>query len=173
MTRVWSVLLLQGWLITVLPWFCTSSERLISIFFRYRPLGQSHQLPIESIETKSICSANMATPSGCPYMVTTIDNLQSPHIIPSDEDSIWSEAPLLITIDIQPLSPPQNYDPSNEPNDETLHKNSVETLSIHTLNLVHSDATNLLPVPPPPSSAPYKNRTHLELLNLHRILGCR
>ena len=55
----------------------------------------------------------------------------------------------------------------------TLHKNSVEPLSIRTLNLVHRDAKNLSPIPPSLAPVPCDNRTQFESLNIHRIFGCR
>ena len=105
--------------------------------------------------------------------VTPPDNLPSQHIIPSDEDSISSEPPIPITTYVQPLHPPPTWDPTTEPRDETLDKNSVEPLSILTLRLFHNDATNIPPVSPLSTPVPCKNGTQFELLNLHRIFGCR
>ena len=115
----------------------------------------------------------MATPSGHPSTITPSDNSQSPHIIPSDEDYIFYETPLYITIDIQPVPPPPTKDPTTEPSYETLHKKSVEPLFIRTINIDHKDATNLPPVPLSSTPAPCKNRTHFKSLNLHRIFGFR
>ena len=70
-----------------------------------------------------------------------------------------------------PMSPTK--DQTTEPSDETLHKNSVESLSTRTINIVHNDATNIPPVPPSSTPAPCKNMTKFESLNLHRIFGCR
>ena len=133
---------------------------------------QSHQGPNDYIEPKSTWSINMATPSGRPSMITPSDNPQSPHIIPSDYDSICYEHTLPITTDIQPVHPPTTKYPTTETSDETLHKNSVEPLFVRTLNLVKKDATNIPPVPPSSTPAPCKNRTKFESLNLHRIFGC-
>ena len=105
-------------------------------------------------------------------MVTHPNNTQSPHIIPSDEDSISSEPPLPITTDIQPLPPPPTKDPTTEPSDETLHKNSVEPLSVRTINLVQNDATNIPLVPPSSTLAPCEIRIQFKFLNLNKIFGC-
>ena len=107
------------------------------------------------------------------HTITPANNPQSPHIIPLGEDSILSETPLPITTDIQYLPLTPTKDTTTEPSYENLNKNSVEPLSIHTLNLVHKDAKNLLPVPPSTTPAPSKNRTQFESLNLQRIFGCR
>ena len=81
-------------------------------------------------------------------MINPADNPQSTHIIPSDEDSICSKPPLPLTTDIQTVPPPPTKDPTTESSNETLHKNSVELLSIIDLNLVHNYANTLLTVPP-------------------------
>ena len=114
---------------------------------RYCTLGLSHQVPIDSVEPKSTWSTNMATPSGRPSTITPSHKPQSPHIIPSDEDSICSVSPLPITTYIQYLYPPQIKDPTTEPINETLHKNLVEPLSVGTLKLVRKDDTNIPLVP--------------------------
>ena len=140
----------------------------------YCPLGQSHQGTIDYIDNKSTYYTNTATTFGCPSMVTLPDKLPLPHIIPSYENSISSEPPLHITTDVQSLPPPPTEYPTTEPSDETLHKNSVEPLSIRTLHLVNKKATNLPPVPPSQTPEPCKNRAQFESLNLHRIFGgCR
>ena len=115
----------------------------------------------------------MAIPLGCPSTITPADNHEYPNLIPSDEDYIYTEPPLPIIKDIQPVAMPLTKDPTTEPSNETLQKNSVEPLSIRTLNLVHKYATNLLPIPPSSTPASFKNRTKLEALNLHRIFRCR
>ena len=104
-------------------------------------------------------------------MINPADNHQYPNLIPPDEDYICTEPPLPIIIDIQPVPLPPNDDTTTEPSDETLHKSSVEPLSICTLNLVHKYATNLPPVPMSSTTAPCKNRTKFEALNLHMISG--
>ena len=96
----------------------------------------------------------MATPSGRPSTITPAHKPQSPHIIPSDDDYICSETPLPITTDIQRVTPPPTKDPTTEPSDEAIHKNSAEPFSIHTLNLVHKDTTNVPSVPPSSKPAP-------------------
>ena len=123
-------------------------EESYDSIFSYLPLGRSHQGPIEYIEPKYTWSKNMATTSGLPSTVTPSDNPQSPHIIPSDEYSICSEPPPHITTEITPVPLPPTEDPTTEPSDEILQKNSIEPLSICTLNIVHKDATNIPPVPP-------------------------
>ena len=135
----------------------------------YPPLGWSHQVPMDYIEPKFTWSTNMATPSGHPSTITPDDNPQSPYIIPSYEDSIWSKPPLPITAHIQPVPPTSTEDTTTEPSDETLHRNSIEPLSICNLNLVHNDAINLPPVSPSSTPSPCKNRTQFESLNLHSI----
>ena len=90
----------------------------------------------------------MATPSGRPSTITPAHNPQYLNIIPSDEDYICTEITLPITTQINYILPPPTKDPTTEPSYETLHKNSIEPLSIRTINLVHNDATNILPVPP-------------------------
>ena len=106
-------------------------------------MGRSHQGPIDYIELESTWSTNMATPSGRPSTITSSDNLQSPHFIPSDKDYICYEPPLPMTTDIQHVPLPPTEDTATEPSDETLHKNYVKPLSISTINIVQKYATNL------------------------------
>ena len=114
----------------------------------------------------------MATPSGRPSTITTEPTPQSPHIIPSDEESISSKTSLTPSLNIDnPPQPPIKIKATDH-SDEILHKNSVEPLSIRTLNLVHRDANNLPPIHPLSTTAPCDNRTQFESLNLHRIFGC-
>ena len=87
-------------------------------------------------------------------MVTSPHNPQPPHIIPPYEYSICSEPTLPINTDIQNLPSPPTKDPTTESSNETLHKNSVETLSTRTINIVHNDSTNIPPVPPSSTPAP-------------------
>ena len=96
----------------------------------------------------------MATHSGCPSTITPDNNPQPPHIIPSYKDSICYEPPLPITTDVQPPLPPPTENPTTEPSDQTLQKNSVEPLSIRTLHIVNKNTTNLPPVPPSSTPAP-------------------
>ena len=79
----------------------------------------------------------MSTSSGHPPTITPADKPQTPHIVPSDDNYIYSEPPLPITTDIQTVPLPPTKDLTTEPSDETLHNNSVEPLSIRTLNIVH------------------------------------
>ena len=115
----------------------------------------------------------MATPSSPPLMITPTHTPRTPHIIPSDEESLSYKTPLLTSIDIGCLPPPPTKVPSTEPSDENLHKNSVETLSVHTINLVHEDITNIPPIPTLLTPAPCENRTQFKSLNIHRIFGCK
>ena len=115
----------------------------------------------------------MDTPSGRPSMITPGTTPQSPNIIPSDEDSISSQPPIHPSIDIDCLPQPSNKVPPTEPRNATLHKNSIDPLSICTLNLVHIDATNLPRIPLSSTPAPCENRTQFESLNIHRIFGFR
>ena len=89
----------------------------------------------------------MSTPYGQPSTTNPADKPQSPHIIPPDEYSIYSEPSLPIIACIQSLPLLPTKDPTTEPSDETIHKNYVEPLSICTLNLVQKYSTNLPPVP--------------------------
>ena len=114
----------------------------------------------------------MSTPSGRPSTITPDQNPQSPHIIPSDWDSICSEPPLLITTDIHFILLPPTKDTTTETSDETLHKNSVKPFSVCTLTLVHKDAANILPVPLLSAPATCKNRTQFKSLNIHSIFRC-
>ena len=139
--------------------------------FIYYPLVRSHQGLIDYIEPKSTWFTNMVIPSNLPSMITPADNHQYPHLIPLDDYYVFIETHLHITIDIQPVPPPPIKYPTNEPSEKTLHKKSVEPLSIRTLNLIHMDATNLPPVPPSSTLAPCKNMTQFESLILHRIFG--
>ena len=106
-----------------------------------RPLGASHQGPIDYIGPKSIRSTTMDTHSGRPSKITPYQKTQSPYIIPSDEESICYKPPLPTYIDINYLPPPPTKVPPTEPSNKTLHKNLVEPLSIHTLNLMTMGTT--------------------------------
>ena len=115
----------------------------------------------------------MTTPSGIPSTITPEITRQSTHIIPSDDEPITFQTSL-------PASLQRNNQPqslidikASEPSNAILQKNSVEPLSLCTLNLVHKDASNLPPIPPSSTPAPCENRTQFESLNLHRIFGCR
>ena len=125
------------------------------------------------MEPRYTRSTTKATPSGHPPTINPAQTPQSPHIITSDEKSL-SYKPLLPTsIYINGIPQPPNKVIPTESSNETLNKNSVEPLSIITLNLVHKDATNLPPLPHSLPPSPCKNRTQFEPLNLHRIFGCR
>ena len=115
----------------------------------------------------------MTTPSGIPSTITPELTLQSPHIIPSDDESITSQTslPESFQSDNQPKSLINIK--ASEPSDALLHNNLVEPLSLHTLNLVHKYASNLHPSPPSSTPAPCENITQFESLNPHRIFGCR
>ena len=115
----------------------------------------------------------MATYSGRPSTITPEPTPQSTHIIPSDEDSISSQPPLPPSIDIYCLPQPLTKVPPTEPSDATLNNNSIEPLSIRTLNLVHRYATNLPPLHLSSTPAPCDNQKQFESLNLHHIFGCR
>ena len=115
----------------------------------------------------------MATPYGCPSTINPGPAPQSPHIIPSDEESISSHPPLPPSIDIDCIPQPLTKVPPTEPSNATLHKKSIDPLSICTLSLVHRDATNLPPIAPSLTTATCENRTKSKPLNLHLIFGCR
>ena len=146
-----------------------SSDNIVS----YGSLGDSYQGTINYIEANFIISTAMAIPSGHPSTITLEPKPQSPNIIPSDEDSISSQAPLPTSINIDYPPQPSTKVTPIEPRDATLHKNYIKPLSILTINLVHRDATNLSPIPPSSTPSPFKNRTQFNSLNLHRIFGCR
>ena len=157
----------------LLPDFILQMEECYDKILSYQPLGTSHQGPIDYMEPRSTRSTTMATPSGRLSTITPDQKPQSPHIIPSDEESLSYKTPLLNSIDIGCLPPPPTKVPSTEPRDENLHKNSVETLSVHTINLVHEDITNIPPIPTLLTPAPCENRTQFKSLNIHRIFGCK
>ena len=118
-------------------------------------------------------SATMATPSGLPSTITPSQKLQSPHINPSDEEYISSQPLIPTSIDINCIPQPSTKVPPTEPSNTTLKKNSIEPLSIRTINLVHKDADNIRPIPPSSTLVSCKNRKHFESLNIHCIFGCR
>ena len=115
----------------------------------------------------------MPTPSGRQSTITTEPKPQSPPIIPSDEESISSQSTLPPSIDIYSIPQPLNKFPPTEPSDATLHKNSIKTLSICTLDLIYIGATSLPPIPPSLTPSPCENWTQFESLNIHRIFVCR
>jgi hypothetical protein len=57
--------------------------------------------------------------------------------------------------------------------DEELVKSSAEPISNKVLTSLHSDPTNLPPVPPSQTPGPAESRTVFDSLKLHRIFGCR
>ena len=156
-----------------LPDFIIQVEDSYDNIFSYRSLGASYQCPIKYTEPKSTSSKATDTPSGRPSIINPEPTPQSPHIIPSYEDSISSQASLPPSIYIGCLPQPSTKIKPTEPSDATLHKNSVEPLSISTLNLVHRDAINLLHIPPSSATSPCENKTQFESLNINRIFGCR
>ena len=91
------------------------------------------------------------------------------HIISSSTLNLLSLPP---SIYIKCLPQPPTKVPPTEPSNETLHKNSVEPISIRTLNMVHKGATNIPPVPHLSKPAPCKNSTQFKSLNIHIIFGC-
>ena len=125
------------------------------------------------METISTRSTTISKTSGRPSMITPSKTPQSPHIIPLDEESLSSQPPQPPSIDIECLPPPKTKVSPTKPRDETLHKKSVEPLSIRNRNLVHKDATNLPPIYLSSKLAPCENRTQFESQNLHKIFGCR
>ena len=139
----------------------------------YRPIGTSHQGPIDYMENRSLRSTTMATPSGRPSTITPAQTPQSPHIITSDEDSIFSQTPLPPYKYISYLPQPSTKVPPTEPINVTLQENFIEPLSVRSLNLVHKDAANIPPIPPSLMPAPCTNQTQFEYLNIHCIFCCR
>ena len=155
------------------PEFILKMEDSYENIVSYRPLGASHQGPIDHMETRSTRSITMDTTSGRPSAINPSHTPQYPQIIPSYEESLYSQPPLPPYIDIGCIPPPPTKVPPNEPSNETLQKNALEPLYILTLNLVHKDATNIPPIPNSLTPEPYNNRTQFESLNLYRIFGCR
>ena len=155
------------------PDFILQVEDSYDNIVSYRSIGASYKVPINYIEPKSTSSDTMATHSVRPYTSTPEPKPQSLHIIPSDEESISSYSSRLPSLNIYNQPQPSINIKSSEPSNEILHKNSVEPLSVRTLNLVHGYAKNLPPIPPSLTSAPCENRTQFESLNIHRIFGFR
>ena len=139
----------------------------------YRSLGASYKGPIDYIEPKATSSKTMETPSGRPSTINPEPRPQSTHITPSDDKSISSQTPLLPSLNSDNQPQPPIKIKSSDPKYTILQKNSVETLSIRTLNLVYKDANNLPPIPSLSTTAPCENITQFESLNLHRIFVCR
>ena len=110
--------------------------------FSYQPLGASHQGSIDYTKLISTRSTTTATPSGLPSTITPDQTLQTPQIITSAEESLSSQPPLPPSIYIDFIPLPLTKVPPTEPNDQTFHKNSLEPLSIHNINLV----TRTLPI---------------------------
>ena len=106
----------------------------------------------------------MATPSGIPSTITPEPTHQSPHIIPSDDESITSKTSLLPSLQSENQPQPLINIKAIEPSDK---------LSLRTLKLVHKETSNLPPIPPSSTPTPCENRTQFESLNLHHIFGCR
>ena len=107
------------------PDFILQVEDSYDNIFSYQPLGTSHQGPIDYIEPRSIRSTAMDTPSGRPSTITPDPTTQSPHIIPSDEDSISHKPPLPPSIDTHCLPYTSTNVPPTEPSNGNLHKNSI------------------------------------------------
>ena len=101
----------------------------------------------------------METTSGRPFTITPEPKHQSPHIVPSDDESITSQTSLLPSLHSDNQPQPLINIKSSEPSDALLHKNLVEPLSILTLNIVHKDASKLPPIPPSSTPTPCENRT--------------
>ena len=99
----------------------TPMKKIVS----YRPLGTSHQGPIDYIEPRYTSFTAMATLYGRPYMITPEPTPQSPHIIPSDKESISYKPPIPPSIDIDCIPQPSTRVPPNKPINATLHKNSI------------------------------------------------
>ena len=156
-----------------LPNFILQVEDSYYNIVSYRPLVTSHQVPIDYMEPISTRSTTMATPSGLPSMIYPAEIPQTPHNIPSYENSLSFQHPLPPYKYINCLPQPPTKVPPTETRNANLHKNSLETLSVRTLNLVHKDATNLPTIPPSSTSAPCDNCTQFKSLNIHLIFGCR
>ena len=121
-----------------------SYDNLVS----YQSLGASYKGPIDYIEPKATSSKTMTTPSVRLSTINPEPNHQSPHIIPSDDESIASQNSPLPSLHSDNQPHQLRKIKSNEPSDAILHKNLVEPLYICTLNLVHIDSSNLPPIPP-------------------------
>ena len=126
------------------PEFILKMEDSYENIVSYRPLGASHQGPIDHMETRSTRSITMDTTSGRPSAINPSHTPQYPQIIPSYEESLYSQPPLPPYIDIKCLSQPSTKVPPTEPSNATLKKNSIEPLFIRTLNMVNKCAINIL-----------------------------
>ena len=114
----------------------------------------------------------MATPSVRPSTMTPEPKHQSPHIIPSDEDSIFSQSPLHSSIEIDCLPQSSTEVATTDIINSIIHKNSIKPLYICTLNIVHRDANNLPHIHPSSTLAPCENQTQFKSLDIQRIFGC-
>ena len=155
------------------PDFILQVEDSYDNIVSYRSLGASYKGPIDYIEPKATSYKTMATTSGRPSTITPKPKPQSLHVIPSDDESISSQTSLLPSFNSNNKPQPLIKIKASEPSDAILHKNSIEPLSIRTLNLVHKDSNNLPPIPPSLTPAPCENRTQFESLNIHCIFRCR
>ena len=136
-------------------------------------MGPWYEAPIDCIEPKCTSSKAMTTPYGRPSTIALEPTPHSSHIIPSNEESISCQASLPPSIDIDCLPQYLTKITSTDPSDATVRKNSVEPLSISTINVVHRCARNLPPILPSSTPAPCDYWTQFESLNLHHIFGCR
>ena len=92
-------------------------------------------------------------------MVTPTENHHSPHVIPSENESISYETSIDIVAEVQPIPPSPTDEKTTEPSNKKPQKNYSEPLSTHTLNLVHHNVSNLPSIPPFSTPAPCENRT--------------
>ena len=156
-----------------IPGFILRVEDSYDNIVSYWLLRSSYQGTIHYIEPKSTSSTAMATPSDRTSKITPEPTPQSPHIIPSDEESISYQTSIPPSINIDCLPQPSTNIKPTDPIYETLHKNSAEPLSIRNINIFYRDTSNLPPIHPSSTPAPYENRKKFESLNIHRIFGCR
>ena len=130
------------------PGFILQVEDSYNNIVSYRSLGASYKGSIDYIEPKATSSKTMETNLCRPSTITPEPKHQSPRIIPSYDESISSQTYLLPSLHSKNQPQPLTKIKASEASDALLHKNSVEPLSIRTLNLVHKDANNLPSIPP-------------------------
>ena len=143
----------------LLPDFILQVEDSYDNLISYQYLDASYKGPIYYIEPKAPSSKTIATPSGRPSTITPDPTHQSPHIIPSDYESITSQTSLHPYLQSDNQTKPLINIKASEPSDALLHNNLVKPLSICTLKLVHKDASNLPHIPPSSTHAPFEHRT--------------
>ena len=107
------------------PDFILQVEDSYDNIVSHQSLGTSYKGPIDYIEPKATSYKTMMTPSDLPSTITTEPKPQSPHIIPSDDESILSQTSLLPSLNSDNQPQPSIEIKSSEPSDAITHKNLV------------------------------------------------